>query len=56
MNVRIFNFIALVLLGLFFWPYIQKLKQVDLMIVLLVGLAMPIYDFLFFKEDKKDGG
>jgi threonine/homoserine efflux transporter RhtA len=53
MNVRLFNFIALVLLAMFFWPYIHKLKQMDLILILIVGLAMPIYDFLFFK-DKKD--
>lgn len=52
MNVRLFNFIALILLALFFFPYIHKLKQVDLLVVLIGGLAMPIYDFLFFKEDK----
>lgn len=53
MNVRVFNFIALILLSLFFWPYVQKLKEIDLIIVLLGGLAMPIYDFLFFKEKKE---
>ncbi len=53
MNVKVFNFIALVLLALFFWPYIHKLKEVDLMVVLIGGLAMPIYDFLFFKEKKE---
>ena len=53
MNVRVFNLIALILLGLFFWPYVQKLKEIDLIIVLLGGLAMPIYDFLFFKEKKE---
>lgn len=53
MNVKVFNFIALVLLALFFWPYIHKLKEVDLMVVLIGGLVMPIYDFLFFKEKKE---
>ncbi len=53
MNERVFNFIALVLLALFFWPYIQKLKEIDLILVLLGGLAMPLYDFLFYKEKKE---
>mgnify|MGYP007004366819 FL=1 len=51
--VRIFNFIALMLLALFFWPYIHKLKQFDLLVILLAGLAMPIYDFLFYKPKKE---
>ena len=52
MNVRLFNFIALVLLAMFFWPYIHKLKEIDLLVILIGGLAMPVYDFLFFKEKK----
>lgn len=54
MNVRLFNFIALLMLALFFWPYIHKLKQVDLLLILIIGLAMPIYDFLFYKEKKEE--
>ena len=53
-NVRIYNFIALMLLALFFWPYIHKLKQFDLLVILVLGLAMPIYDFLFYKEKKEE--
>ncbi|NCN70747.1 MAG: hypothetical protein GW907_06310 [Betaproteobacteria bacterium] len=46
MNKRIFNVLAIVLLALFFLPVIWKLRQWDLAILLLGGLALPIYDFL----------
>lgn len=46
MNKRIYNIIAIVLLALFFLPVIWKLQQWDLAILLLGGLALPIYDFL----------
>lgn len=43
---RIIQFIALCLLALFFAPYVIKLQQVDLIIVLLAGIAMPLFDFI----------
>ncbi|OGB37767.1 MAG: hypothetical protein A2461_03330 [Burkholderiales bacterium RIFOXYC2_FULL_59_8] len=52
MNKRIYNIFAIVLLALFFLPVIWKLKQWDLAILLLGGLALPIYDFLNPVDDK----
>lgn len=52
MNKRIYNIFAIVLLALFFLPVIWKLKQWDLTILLLGGLALPIYDFLNPLDDK----
>jgi len=45
MNKRLINLFALLLLGLFFLPYIVKLKQWDLLFLLIGGLALPAYDF-----------
>lgn len=42
---RLIQLFALCLLGLFFLPYIIKLKQVDLLVILLAGIAMPAFDF-----------
>ncbi len=46
MNKRIYNILAMVLLALFFLPLILKLKQVDLLILLIGGLALPLYDMI----------
>ena len=51
MNKRLINLLALALLGLFFLPYIVKLKQWDLLLLLVGGLALPIYDFLTDKSE-----
>lgn len=48
---RLIQFIALLLLVLFFLPYIVKLQQTDLIIVLLAGIAMPVYDFFRHKDN-----
>jgi len=52
MNKRIYDLLSLVLLALFFLPVIWKIRQWDLAILLLGGLALPIYDFLNPLEDK----
>ncbi len=52
MNKRIFNLLAIVLLALFFLPVIWKLRQWDLAILLLGGLALPVYDFLNPQDNK----
>jgi len=52
MPTRLYNFIALVLLALFFAPYIMKLQQIDLLTILVIGLAMPAYDFFSGKTEK----
>jgi hypothetical protein len=47
MNVsRLSNFIALLLLAAFFLPYIFKLTQIDITIVLVCGLGLAVYDFI----------
>ena len=53
MNKRIYNYLAMFLLAMFFLPYVYKLKQFDLLVVLLAGLAMPLYDLLSNQESKK---
>lgn len=53
MNTKIFNFIALALLALFFVPYILKLQQLDLTLLLLGGIAMPLYDLLSNQKEAK---
>jgi hypothetical protein len=50
MNIRIYNFIALVLLALFFLPYVLKVQEWDLIFILIVGLALPTYDFFTSKD------
>jgi hypothetical protein len=52
MNKRLYNILAIVLLALFFLPVLWKLRQWDLTILLLAGLALPIYDFLNPVDDK----
>lgn len=53
MNTKIFSLIALVLLALFFLPYVLKLHQLDLTILLLGGIAMPLYDLLSNQKKTK---
>ena len=52
MNKRIYNLLALLMLGLFFLPYIVKIKQWDLVFILVAGLALPAYDFWTSRNDK----
>ncbi len=49
-NTRLYNIIALVMLGLFFLPFIWKVRELDLIVVLVLGLIMPAYDFLTHKD------
>ncbi|MCV0438417.1 MAG: hypothetical protein K5880_07280 [Hydrogenophaga sp.] len=51
---RSIQLLALCLLGLFFLPYILKLKQWDLLFILLAGVAMPAYDFLSKRDGRGD--
>lgn len=52
MNTKIFNIVALLLLALFFLPYVFKVREFDLAVILLIGLAMPLYDFMSNQKDK----
>lgn len=53
MTRKIIKLLALALLALFFLPYIVKIQQWDLVVLLLAGLALPVYDFLTSGDDKK---
>jgi len=52
MSTKLMELLALALLALFFLPYIFKVKELDLALVLLAGLAMPIYDYLRNREHR----
>ncbi|MFZ9251932.1 MAG: hypothetical protein ACO23T_06535 [Hylemonella sp.] len=54
MNTKFLNYLAMAMLALFFLPYVLKLKQIDLILILLGGLAMPLYDLLSDQESKKE--
>lgn len=47
---RLMSLIALVMLLAFLAPYIIKLSQWDITLVLLGGAALAIYDFLAHKD------
>ena len=51
MTKRLIKLFALFLLALFFVPYIVKIKQWDLVILLIFGLALSAYDFLTADRD-----
>ncbi len=53
MNKRLYNLLALLMLGLFFLPYIVKIKQWDLVFILIAGLLLPAIDFFTSKDDQK---
>jgi len=53
MNKRLYNLLALLMLGLFFLPYIVKIKQWDLVFILIAGLLLPAIDFFTSKDDEK---
>jgi hypothetical protein len=53
MTNRLIQFIALCMLGLFFLPYIWKLKQFDLLAILIMGMVLPIFDFITSRDKSK---
>lgn len=42
---RVAGFVGLVLLLAFFAPYVVKLPQIDITLILLGGMGLAIYDF-----------
>jgi hypothetical protein len=48
---NITGLIGLVLLAAFLTPYILKLPQLDITIILLFGLALAAYDFFTSKDN-----
>ena len=46
---RLAGFVGLLLLVAFYAPYVHKLPQVDISLILLGGLALAGYDFLTSK-------
>ena len=51
MYKRIYHLIALLLLALFFAPYIYKLQQWDLVLLLIAGLILPAVEFFTGNEE-----
>lgn len=52
MNYKSTAVISCALLVLFLLPYIWKLKEVSLIILLVLGVAMVVYDFLLSTKEK----
>jgi hypothetical protein len=42
---RLAGFVGLILLLAFFAPYIHKLSQLDITLIMLGGAALAVYDF-----------
>ncbi|MBX3654454.1 MAG: hypothetical protein KIS62_03500 [Ramlibacter sp.] len=51
MKRRPIKLFALLLLALFFLPYILKVQEWDLILLLVAGLALPAGDFLTSGQD-----
>jgi hypothetical protein len=47
---RLMSLVALLMLLAFLAPYIIKLSQWDITLVLLCGAALAVYDFLKYKD------
>lgn len=45
-KTRLGGFIGLVLLLAFFTPYVVKLPQIDITLILIGGMALAIFDFI----------
>lgn len=52
MNYRSSAIIATALLVLFLLPYIWKLKEVPLLILLVFGVGLVVYDFIVSTKEK----
>jgi len=52
MNYKSTAIISTVLLLLFLAPYIWKLREIPLIILLVAGVAMVIYDFILSTKEK----
>ncbi|MEY4083743.1 MAG: hypothetical protein RL483_1112 [Pseudomonadota bacterium] len=51
-KTRLGGFVALALLLAFFTPYVLKVSQIDIAVILLGGMALAVADFLI--PEKKD--
>ncbi|MDM7948779.1 hypothetical protein [Hydrogenophaga sp.] len=51
---RATGLIGLILLGAFLVPYIMKLPQLDITVILLGGLGLAVYDY-FSSGNDEDG-
>jgi len=51
MNKKLYNLLAILLLGLFLLPIIWKIREWDLLFILIAGLMLPAYDFYINKGD-----
>ena len=52
MNYKSTAIISTALLLLFLAPYIWKLREIPLIILLVVGVAMVVYDFILSTKEK----
>lgn len=48
---RVTGLIGLILMAAFLVPYIMKLPQLDITVILLGGLALAVYDYLSSGKD-----
>ncbi len=51
-KTRLGSLVALILLLAFFTPYVLKVAQIDITVILLGGMALAVADFLI--PEKKD--
>ncbi len=49
---RVTGLIALVLMAAFLMPYILKLPQLDITLILMGGLALAVFDYFSSRKDK----
>jgi hypothetical protein len=49
---RVTGLIGLLLLGAFFAPYVFKLPQLDIILILLGGLVLATYDYISSVNDE----
>lgn len=47
---RLAGFVGLLLLVAFFVPYVVKVQQIDILIILLGGIVLAVVDFLTTKH------
>ena len=52
---RVTGLIGLLLMAAFLIPYILKMPQLDLIVILLGGLGLAAYDYISPKEDNTKG-
>jgi hypothetical protein len=49
---RVTGFIGLILLAAFLMPYILKIPQLDITLILMGGLALAVFDYFSSNKDE----